>query len=171
MAGAGHPPWAPSYAASLGPRPSTPPGEPPVAGTGMAGRSRTGRRAIHHRPRFDHLRDPRPGQGGRPPLRLHRRPGLPPAAGHRRRHRGRADGPAARGPRQHRSGCFAAGTGPVVWERGWWPPRPSAGGSSLSPDGSAARRAASPCISPGAGPGKPSSVAPWPRLQAIPFLA
>ena len=34
----------------VGPRPSTGPGEPPVAGPGMAGRSRTGRRAIHHRP-------------------------------------------------------------------------------------------------------------------------
>ena len=77
-------------------------GEPRVAGTGMAGRSRTRRRAIYHRPRFDHLRDLRPGQGGRPPPRLHRRPGLSPAAGRRRRHRRRADGPAARGPRQHR---------------------------------------------------------------------
>ena len=34
---------------------------------------------------------------------LHRPAGLSPAAGRRRRHRRRADGPAARGPRQHRS--------------------------------------------------------------------
>ena len=37
-----------------------------------------------------------------PPPRLHRRPGLSPAAGRRRRNRRRADGPAARGPRQYR---------------------------------------------------------------------
>ena len=35
----------------------------------------------------------------------------------------------------------------------------------LSPDGSPARRAASLCISPGAGPGKPSSAAPWPGCK------
>ena len=67
-----------------------------------AGRGRTRRRTIHHRPRFDHLRDLRTGQGGRTPPRLHRRPGLSPAAGRRRRHRRRADGPAAGGPRQYR---------------------------------------------------------------------
>ena len=99
--GAIHPGHLPAQL-SLGPRPPTGPGEPRVAGTGMAGRSRTRRRAIYHRPRFDHLRDLRPGQGGRPPPRLHRRPGLSPAAGRRRRHRRRADGPAARGPRRHR---------------------------------------------------------------------
>ena len=55
-----------------------------------------------HRPRFHHLRDLRTGQGGRPPPRLYRQAGLPPTAGHRRRHRRRADVPAARGPRQHR---------------------------------------------------------------------
>ena len=44
----------------------------------------------------------RTGQGGRPPPRLYRHAGLPPAAGHRRRHRRRADVPAARGPGQHR---------------------------------------------------------------------
>ena len=60
--------------------------------------------AIHHRPRFHHLRDLRTGQGRSPPPRLHRRPGLSPAAGRRRRHRRRADDPAARGPRQYRSG-------------------------------------------------------------------
>ena len=36
---------------------------------------------------------------------------------------------------------------------------------SLSGGGSPARRAASPCISPGAGPGKPSSAAPWPGCK------
>ena len=40
-------------------------------------------------------------EGGLPP-RLHRRPGLSPAAGRRRRNRRRADGPAQGGPRQHR---------------------------------------------------------------------
>ena len=39
------------------------------------------------------------------------------------------------------------------------------GGSSLWWDGSPARRAASLCISPGAGLGKPSSVAPWPDCK------
>ena len=43
----------------------------------------------------------------------------------------------------------------------WRPPRPSGGGSSPSPDGSPARPAASPCIFPSVGPGKPSSVVPW----------
>ena len=60
------------------------------------------RRAVHHLPRFHHLRDLRTGQGGRPPPRLYQQAGLPPAAGHRRRHRRRADVPAARGPGQHR---------------------------------------------------------------------
>ena len=41
---------------------------------------------------------------GRPPPRLYRQAGLSPPVGHRRRHRRRADVPAARGPRQHRSG-------------------------------------------------------------------
>ena len=41
-------------------------------------------------------------KGGRPPPRLHRCAGLSPAAGRRRRHRRRADGPPARGPGQHR---------------------------------------------------------------------
>ena len=39
---------------------------------------------------------------GRPPPRLHRCAGLSSAAGRRRRHRRRADGPPARGPGQHR---------------------------------------------------------------------
>ena len=37
-------------------------------------------RAVHDRPRLDDLRDLRPGQGGRPPPRLHGRARLPPAA-------------------------------------------------------------------------------------------
>ena len=40
---------------------------------------------------------------GRTPPRLYRQAGLSPAVGRRRRHRRRADGPAARGPGQHRS--------------------------------------------------------------------
>ena len=57
---------------------------------------------LTRRPGLHHLRDLRTGQGGRPPPRLYRQAGLPPAAGHRRRHRRRADVPAARGPGQHR---------------------------------------------------------------------
>ena len=56
-----------------------------------------------HRPRFHRLRDRRTGQGRGAPPRLHRQAGLPPAAGHRRRHRRGTDVPAARGPGQHRS--------------------------------------------------------------------
>ena len=41
---------------------------------------------------------------GRAPPQLHRQAGLSPAAGRGRRHRGRADVPAARGPGQHRPG-------------------------------------------------------------------
>ena len=52
--GAIHPGHLPAQL-HLGPRPSTGPGEPPVAGLGR--RSRTGRRAVHHRPGFHHLRD------------------------------------------------------------------------------------------------------------------
>ena len=78
--------------------------EPGVAGPGLEGRRRTRRHTIHHRPGLHHLQDLRTGQGGRPSSRLHRRPGLSPAAGRRRRNRRGADGPAPRGPRQHRSG-------------------------------------------------------------------
>ncbi len=46
----------------------------------------------------------RTGQGGSAPPRLYRQAGLSPPVGRRRRHRRRADVPAARGPRQHRSG-------------------------------------------------------------------
>ena len=42
-------------------------------------------------------------EGARP--RLHGQEGLSPAVGRGRWHRRRADGPAARGPGQHRSGC------------------------------------------------------------------
>ena len=52
----------------------------------------------------DHLRDLWTGQGGSAPPRLYRQAGLSPPVGRRRRHRRRADVPAARGPRQHRSG-------------------------------------------------------------------
>ena len=45
------------------------------------------------------------------------------------------------------------------------PPRPCDGGSSPSLDGSPARRAASPSIYPGAGPGVSRSVAPWPDCE------
>ena len=99
--GAIHPGHLPAQL-QLGPCPSTGPGEPRVAGPGLAGRGGTRRRAIHHRPRFHHMRDLRTGQGGRTPPWLYRQAGLSPAVGHRRRHRRRADVPAARGPRQHR---------------------------------------------------------------------
>ena len=69
-----------------------------------AGRGGTRRRAVDHRPGLHHLRDLRTGQGGGTPPRLYRQAGLSPAVGHRRRHRRRADVPAARGPGQHRSG-------------------------------------------------------------------
>ena len=62
----------------------------------LAGRGGTRRRAPDHR--LAEL-----GQGGRTPPRLYRCAGLSPAVGRRRRHRRRADGPAARGPGQHRS--------------------------------------------------------------------
>ena len=42
---------------------------------------------------------------------------------------------------------------------------PAAVTSSPSPDESPARPAASPCIFPSAGPGKPNSVAPWPDCE------
>ena len=64
---------------------------------------RTRRLAPDHRPGLHHLPDLWTGQrrGARP--QLHRRAGLSPTAGHRRRNRRRADVPAARGPCQHRS--------------------------------------------------------------------
>ena len=39
-------------------------GEPGTAGPGLGRRSGTRRRAVHHRSRLHHLRDPRAGQGG-----------------------------------------------------------------------------------------------------------
>ena len=45
------------------------------------------------------------------------------------------------------------------------PPRPSGGGSSPSPDESPARPAASPCIFPSAGPGKPIQSRPGPTAS------
>ena len=49
---------------SLGPRPSTRPREPPVAGPGMASRGRTRRLAPDHRPGLHHLRDLRLAKEG-----------------------------------------------------------------------------------------------------------
>ena len=46
----------------------------------LGGRGGTRRGAAHDRPRFDDLRDLRPGQGGRPAPRLHGRARLSPAA-------------------------------------------------------------------------------------------
>ena len=78
--GAIHPGHLPAQL-PLGPRPPAGPGEPRVAGPGLGGWGRTRRRAIHHRPRFHHLRDLRSGQGGCAPPRLYRQAGLPPAVG------------------------------------------------------------------------------------------
>ena len=54
--GAIHPGHLPAQL-QLGPRPSTGPGEPRVAGPGLGRWGRTRRRAADHRPRFHHLRD------------------------------------------------------------------------------------------------------------------
>ena len=56
---------------------------------------------------------------------------------------------------------WPAGPPASVSVSNWSPPRPCGGVSSPWPDGSPARPAASPCIFPKAGLGKPSSVAPW----------
>ena len=56
-----------------------------------------------HRPGLHHLPDLWTGQRRGATPQLHRRAGLSPTAGHRRRNRRRADVPAARGPCQHRS--------------------------------------------------------------------
>ena len=71
---------------------------------GLGRRRRTRRRAADHRPGLHHLRDLRAGQGGDATPWLHWQARLSPAAGRGRRNRRRADVPAARGPRQHRSG-------------------------------------------------------------------
>ena len=89
----------------VGPRPPTGSGEPGAAGPGLVGWGRTRRWAVDHRPGLHHLRDIRSGQGRGAPPRLHGQEGLSPAVGRGRWHRRRADGPAARGPGQHRSGC------------------------------------------------------------------
>ena len=70
-----------------------------------------------------HLRDIRSGQGGGARPRLHGPEGLSPAAGHCRRNRRRADGSAARGPGQHRSGrrllsTRDGGAGTLRWGQG-----------------------------------------------------
>ena len=97
------PPWAPSCAASGGATSANSTRvSRRVAGPGLGGRRRTRRRAPDHRPGLHHLRDLWTGQGRGAPPWLHRQAGLSPAAGYRRRNRRRADGPAARGPGQHR---------------------------------------------------------------------
>ena len=78
--GALHPGHLPAQL-PVGPRPSTRPGEPGTAGPGLGRWGGTRRRAVHHRPRFHHLRDLRTGQGGRTPPRLYRQAGLSPAVG------------------------------------------------------------------------------------------
>ena len=60
------------------------------------------------------------------------------------------------------STLWLAGRRPSVWASNWQPPRPSGGASSLSPDGSPARRAASRYIFQSVGPGKTNSAAPLP---------
>ena len=81
----------------VGPRPPVGPGEPPVAVPGLGRRCRTRRRTIHHRSGLHHLRYLGTAQGRGAPPPLHRQAGLSPAAGRGRRHRRRADIPAARG--------------------------------------------------------------------------
>ena len=100
--GAIHPGHLPAQL-PVGACPSTRPGEPPVAGTRMGRWGRTRRLAPDHRPGLHHLRDLWTGQRRGATPQLHRRAGLSPTAGHRRRNRRRADVPAARGPCQHRS--------------------------------------------------------------------
>ena len=77
--GAVHPRCLPAQL-QLGPRPPARPPQPRVARPRLGGRSGTGRGAVHDRPRFDDLRDLRPGEGGRPAARLHGRARLSPAA-------------------------------------------------------------------------------------------
>ena len=101
----GRPPSVSSCAASAGPRPPARP--PPAASCALArssgGRGGTWWRAVHDRPRFDALRDLRPGEGGRPAARLHGRARLSAAAALRERGDGcTSDGASRRGPRQHR---------------------------------------------------------------------
>ena len=58
--------------------------------------------------------------------------------------------------------CWLAGRRASVWASNWSPPRPCGDASSPSPDASPVPPAASPCICPSAGPGKPTSCRPWP---------
>ena len=86
----------------VGPCPPTRSGEQGTAGPRLGRWRRTRRLASDHRSRFHDLRDLRTGQGGSPPSRIHRTEGLSPAAGHRRWHRRRADGPTETGTGKHR---------------------------------------------------------------------
>ena len=78
--------------------------EPPVAGPGMASRGRTRRLAPDHSLDSTICDYGLAKEGAR--HHGYTGPWLSPAAGHCRRHRRRADGPAARGPGQHRAGHF-----------------------------------------------------------------
>ena len=80
-----------------GPRPPVGPGQPGAAGPGLGCRGRTLRWAVDHRPGLHHLRDLRTGQGRGAPPQLYQPAGLSPTAGHRRRHRRRADVSAGEG--------------------------------------------------------------------------
>ena len=62
--GAIHPGHLPAQL-PVGPRPPAGPGESGAAGPGLGRWGRTRRRAVHHRPRFHHLRDPRLSQCGK----------------------------------------------------------------------------------------------------------
>ena len=90
--GAVHPGDVPAQL-PVGPRPPIGSGQPGAAGTGLVGWGRTRRRAIHHRPGFDDLRDIRSGQGGGARPRLHGAKGLSRAVGRGRWQPARADGP------------------------------------------------------------------------------
>ena len=138
----------------VGPRPPTGPGEPGVASPGLGCRGRSRRRTIHHRPGLHQLRDPRPGQGGCPPPRLHPPAGLSPAAGRGRRHRRRVDGPAAGGTGQHRPGrwSFPEGDGePGALRRG---------------QGTAYDAGRQRLLYPSRGPGLPPAEGPLPSPSA-----
>ena len=93
------PPRALSCAALAGATSANWNGEPRVAGTGTAGRSRIRRRDLDHRSRFRHLRDLRIGQGRGATQWLHWKVGLTPTAGpglkYWGRHRRDADVPSA----------------------------------------------------------------------------
>jgi hypothetical protein len=71
----------------------------------LGGRRRTGCRPAHDRSRLDRVRDLRPGQGGRAPLRVHGGARLSPLARGGGRHGRGAHGAPARGTREHHPGC------------------------------------------------------------------